>query len=272
VAAPLITSASNPRLKQVRRLRRRRGVDAFLVEGYRPLRCALDARVAVREVFAAPKLYLAEGESALVRRAAARGARVLELGADAFRSIAGRARPDGLAAVVDRWPTGLGAVRLGPRPLVAVVDGVERPGNLGTIVRTASGAGADAVLVSGGATDVFHPDVVQGSVGTFFQICVAEAPADRAIAWLRRCGLQLVVASPEGATPYWAADYSGGVALVVGSERHGVSPAWLEAADEVVSIPMGGAADSLNVAVAAGIVLFEAARRRAMPSPRRPRA
>jgi TrmH family RNA methyltransferase len=104
---------------------------------------------------------------------------------------------------------------------------------------------------------------MQGSVGTLFQVRVAEAPAERAIAWLCRCGLRVVVASPAGATPYWAADYSAGVALVVGSERHGVGRAWLDAADDVVSIPMGGCADSLNVAVAAGIVLFEAARQRA---------
>lgn len=240
-------------------------MDTFLVEGYRSLRCAVEAGAPVREVYVAPELFLGDGEAAPVRRAAARGARVVELGADAFRSIAGRPRPDGLAAVVERRPTGLGALRLGAAPFVAVADGVERPGNLGTIVRTASGAGVDAVLVSDGATDVFHPDVVQGSVGTLFQIALAEAPAERAIAWLRRCGLRIVVASPDGKTPYWAADWAGGVAVVVGSERHGVAAAWLEAADEVVSIPMGGAADSLNVAVAAGIVLFEAARRRAYP-------
>jgi TrmH family RNA methyltransferase len=109
---------------------------------------------------------------------------------------------------------------------------------------------------------VFHPEVVQGSVGTLFQVALAEASAGRAAAWLRRCGLRIVAASPAGATPYWSARYDGGVAIVVGSERHGVGQAWLEAADEVVSIPMGGVADSLNVAVAAGILLFEAARRR----------
>lgn len=260
-AAPHITSASNPRLKQVRRLRRRRAADAFLVEGFRPLRCALDAGATVREIYAAPELYLGDAEPDLVRRARARGASVVELGAHAFRSIAGRPRPDGLAAVAERWSTRL-PVPLGLPPLVAVVDGVERPGNLGTIVRTASGAGADAVLVSDGATDVFHPDVVQGSVGTLFQIAVAEATAERAIAWLRGCGLRIVVASPEGATPYWAVDYSAGVAVVVGSERHGVGAAWLAAADDIVSIPTPGAADSLNVAVAAGIVLFDAARSR----------
>jgi TrmH family RNA methyltransferase len=261
-SAPHITSASNPRLKQVRRLRRRRGVDAFLVEGYRPLRCAVDSGARVREVYAAPELFLGDGEPALVRRARGRGARVVELGADAFRSIAGRPRPDGLAAIVERPPTGLGALRLSTGPLVAVADGVERPGNLGTIVRTASGAGADAVLVSDGRTDAFHPEVVQGSVGTLFQIGLAEASAERAAAWLGRCGVRVVVASPEGETPYWAADYAGAVAVVVGSERHGVSHTWLDAADEVVRIPMGGAADSLNVAVAAGVVLFEAARQR----------
>jgi RNA methyltransferase, TrmH family len=247
----------------VRRLRRRRGADAFLVEGYRGVSAAVAARRRVREVYVAPELFLGADQWRVARLAEAGGARVMEVGADAFRSIAGRPRPDGLAAVVERWSIALERLELGTAPLVAVADGVERPGNLGTIVRTASAAGADALVVAGSRTDVFHADVVQGSVGALFELPVAQASAERAIARLRAAGTRIVAASPDGDAAYWQADYEGAVAVVVGSERHGVSPPWRAAADETVCIPMGGAADSVNVAVAAGVVLFEAARQRA---------
>jgi TrmH family RNA methyltransferase len=255
-----ITSVSNARLKQLRELRRRRR-ERFLVEGYRPVARALARGAPVRELYAAPALYLGEDEDRLVALAASRGAVVHELGPAAFRSVTGRPRPDGLLAVVDRPPTDLRELDLGRSTLLAVAQGIERPGNLGTIVRTCAGAGVDALLVCDTPTDLFHPETVQGSVGTLFDIDVVEASGAEAIAWLHACGVRTVVASPSGDRPYWEAGFRVPTAVVVGSERHGVTDDWLAAADEVVRIPMAGAADSLNVAVAAGIVLFEAARR-----------
>jgi RNA methyltransferase, TrmH family len=243
-------------------------VDAFLVEGYRGVAAAVAAGRRVREIYVAPELFLGADEWWLVRRAEAGGARVVTLGAAAFRSIAGQARPDGLAAVVERWSTSLGPVKLEAARFLAIADGIERPGNLGTIVRTASAAGTDALVVSSPRTDLFHSDVVQGSVGALFDLPLVQAAAERAIAWLRSHGLRIVVATPAGESAYWEADYRGAAAVVVGSERHGVANAWLAAADETVRIPMGGTADSLNVAVAAGVVLFEAARQRATEEPK----
>jgi RNA methyltransferase, TrmH family len=258
----LITSTSNDRLKAVRRLRRRRERGVFLVEGHRQLREALAAGAGVREVFAAPELFLGDHDAALVTLAERRGARVVVLGAEAFRSISSRVRADGIVAVVERWPTQLRCLRLPAEPLLAVAQGVERPGNLGTIVRTAAAAGADALIVCDAPTDMFHPDAVRGSVGTLFHLPVAQAATDRALPWLAEHGVRLVVATPDGARTHWEVDYGGPTAVVVGSERHGVDAAWREAADESVVIPMAGIADSINVAVAAGVVLFEAARRR----------
>jgi len=254
---PSITSTHNERLKAVRRLRRRRG-DAFLAEGRRQLAAALDTGACVREVYVSPALFAGAEERTLVARAERAGALVVELGPAAFASIGGAVRPDGLVAVVERWPTGLGELR--DASLLLVVDGVERPGNLGTIVRTACAAGADGVLVSDPRTDLFHEETVRGSVGALFHVPVARAPADECIAWLCGRGVRIVVATPSGRCPHWAADYARPAALVVGGERLGVSAAWLEAADESVRIPHFGPADSLNVAVAAGIVLFEAVR------------
>jgi TrmH family RNA methyltransferase len=258
-----ITSVSNARLKTIRRLRRRGAAGVFLVEGYRGLLHAVGSNAAVRELYVAPPLYLGNGEARLVERAEAAGAEVFELGVEAFRSIAGRVRPDGLLAVVERRDVALDDLRLPPSPLLLVAEGIERPGNLGTIVRTACGAGVDAVVVCDGPTGAFHPDAVQGSVGALFRVPVVHARTEQAIAWLGARGIAILVASPDAESRYWEVDCSGAVALVVGSERHGVSGNFRDAAAGALQIPMGAGVDSLNVAVATGIVLFEAARQRA---------
>jgi TrmH family RNA methyltransferase len=180
-----ITSTANDRLKTVRRLHRRRDRGVFLVEGHGPLRHALAGGATVREIYAAPELFLGRDDARIVALAERRGAHVYELSADAFSSISRSVRPDGLAAIVERWHPALGASRLPRRPLVVVAEGVERPGNLGALVRTACAADADAVLVCDGRTDVFHPDTVRGSVGTIFRVQIAQARTEAALAWLR---------------------------------------------------------------------------------------
>jgi TrmH family RNA methyltransferase len=256
----VIESRSNERLKAVRRLARRRARDAFVAEGGRALRCALDADATIRELYAAPSLFLAREDIDAVARAESRGVPVFELGHEAFLSISGNVRADGLLAVVERPSTALARLTLPREPLLLVAEAIERPGNLGTIVRTACAAGADALVVCNACTDVFHGDVVRGSVGTIFQLPIAESATDDAIAWLRERNVGIVVATPDGKRAHWNAAVRG--ALVVGNERRGISDAWRRAADELVSIPMPGPADSLNVAVAAGVLLFEAVRRR----------
>ena len=217
----------------------------------------------MRTVYAAPELFLGEGDPHLVTLAERRGAEIVELAAAAFRSISTGVRPDGLLAVVERWPTALGSLSLDPHPLLLVAQGIERPGNLGTIVRTACSAGADALVACDSRADLFHPDTVRGAVGTHFHLPLAQCATDEALPWLERHGVRIVIATPHAERTLWDADLDGPLALVVGSERHGVTPAWLAAADLTVSIPMPGPSDSLNVAVATGIALFEAVRRRA---------
>jgi TrmH family RNA methyltransferase len=257
-----ITSARNPQLKAVRRLRHARSRDTLvLAEGRRQLERALAAGLCVTHVYAAPPLFLGAGDELLVREAERHGARIVELGADAFRSIASRSRPDGIAAVVERPRTRLRDLTPG---LVAVAAGVERPGNLGAVARTSEAAGAAALVVCDAATDPFHPDSVRGSVGTVFTLPVVTASSGETLAWIHEHSIRLVIATPDGRQPVWGADFAApGTAVVVGGERYGVGAEWIAAADETVSIPMAGSADSLNVAVAAGIVLFEAARQRA---------
>jgi TrmH family RNA methyltransferase len=257
-----ISSTNNDRLKALRRLaRRRRGVPVFVAEGGRALRAAINARKEVREVYAAPELFISARDEAVVELAERRGAQVVELGREAFESVAIAARPDGIVSVVECWDTSLDA--MDDASLLLVADGIERPGNLGTIVRTACAAGAGGLVACDAPTDVFHPETVRGSVATLFQLPVAEASAGCATQWLRDRDMRIVVATPDALVPYWEADYAGACAIVVGSERYGVREEWLAAAAATVQIPMAGAADSVNVAVAAGIVLFEAARQRA---------
>jgi TrmH family RNA methyltransferase len=259
---PRITSSANDRLKAVRRLARRRSPSVFLVEGHRQVARALEARIDLDAVYVAPRLFLGDHDHELVAVAEARGVPVVELGGDAFRSVSGASRPDGLLAVARRWTTSLSGLGPGPAPLVLVAEGLERPGNLGTIVRSACSAGATGLIACDTRTDVFHPDVVRGSVGTLFNLPIATCRVGQALPWLREHDVRIVVATPAAKRTCWDAPLAGPVAVVVGSERHGVSAPWLAAADELVSIPMPGPADSLNVAVAAGIVLFEALRQR----------
>lgn len=263
-----IASSANGRLKAVRRLVRSGATDVFVAEGARALRSALQARAHILEIYAAPRLYLGPDDALLVARAERHGTRVLEIDAAAYRTIARHTRPDGILALVERPPTRLDCLELSPHALLAVAVSIERPGNLGTIVRTACAAGAAGLVVADPCTDPFHRDVVRGSAGTIFHVQVVTATSEQALAWLRAHAVQIVAATPDGTTPYFSARYRSPLAVVLGNERHGLPGAWLAAADDAVAIPMEPHADSLNVGVAAGILLFEARHRCAVDQPR----
>jgi RNA methyltransferase, TrmH family len=258
---PLIVSSANVRLKAVRRLARRPPRELCIAEGARSVRAALAAGAAVEELYVAPDLLAGGRDGDLATAARRCGADVVEVGAQAFASLTDR-RPDGLLAVVRRPSTTLAALDPPAEPLIAVAVAVERPGNLGTIARTACAAGVDALVLADPCTDVFHRDTIRGSVGAVFTLPCATATTEDAIAWLREREIRIVATTPAAATPYWKPSYAGAVAVALGGERHGLPAAWLDGADHRVSIPAHGPVDSLNVAVAAGVVLCEAARAR----------
>lgn len=257
----VIASSANPRLKAVRKLARTPSATVCLAEGRRAVAAALEAGACLRELFVAPALH-GPGEHDLVRAAETLGVPIVEVERTAFESLGPHRRPDGVLATVERPPARLDGLALPREPLVAVAVAIERPGNLGTIVRTACAAGADALVVADPCTDLYHPEVVRGSLGALFHLPVAETTSRAALAWLREREIRVLATSPAGETEYWRAGFGGAVAVVVGSERHGLPPEWLRAADRRLSIPMPGKGDSVNVAVAAGVVLFEACRRR----------
>lgn len=259
---PLIASSVNPRLKAVRRLARRGSRELCFAESARCVRAALAAGAEIRELYVAPELLVGSHDADLVDAAERSGATVVELGVAPFASLTAR-RPDGLLALVARPPTTLHSVDLPATPLVVVAVATERPGNLGAIARTACAAGADALIVADPRTDPFHRDAIRGSVGAIFRLPCGADSSDRVLAWLGERRIRIVATTPTAKAPYWASSYTGSVAIAFGGERHGLPANWLAAAAERVGIPSHGPVDSLNVAVAAGVVLCEAARARA---------
>ena len=260
-----ISSLQNPRVKQLVKLRDRRPRDeagVFLVEGYREIRRALEKQVALQEVYFAPDWFLGENEPALLEAARTAGAQLFELSKEAFAKVAYRERPDGLLAVAPQWKQALGDLTLPAAPLLLVVEAIEKPGNLGTILRSADAAGCDAVIVCDPVTDIFNPNVVRASTGVLFSVPLVVEESARVRAWLQERKIRAVATTPAAPTLYTAADLRGPLAIVMGSEQYGLSDFWLKNADATVRIPMAGQADSLNVAMATIITLFEAVRQR----------
>jgi TrmH family RNA methyltransferase len=265
----VISSPANDKLKQARRLRRSRhraGENAFLIEGYRELARAVQAGIVVRELFTCPELWTGGNEQGLTDLVKGRGGRISELTKRAFTSLAEQENPDGVLGVAGVPATGLDrqdkALAATKAPLFLVVEGIERPGNLGTIARTCAGAGVGGLIVCDPQVDPFHPEVVRASVGALFSLPLSVVHTPQFLAWTRDQGVRLVVSSPAAELSYDDADVTGATALVVGSEKFGVSDDMREAADDLVSLPMSGDVDSVNVAVAAGVLVFDAIRQR----------
>jgi RNA methyltransferase, TrmH family len=260
-----ISSLQNPRLKQLVKLRDRRPRDeagVFLVEGYREIRRALEKKVPFTELYFAPDWFLGENEPALIAQAEAAGAELFELTKEAFAKVAYRERPDGLLAVAPQWRRTLTDLALPAVTFLLVVEAIEKPGNLGTILRSADAAGCDAVIVCDPVTDIFNPNVVRASTGVLFSVPLVVEETSRVQAWLREKGIRSVATTPGADKIYSDVDLRGPLAVVMGSEQYGLSDFWLKHADALVRIPMAGQADSLNVAMATIITLFEAVRQR----------
>lgn len=260
-----ITSVTNRRVKQLVKLRSRRDRDAsgtFVIEGYRELSRALAAGVVITEIYTCEALYLGANEPSLVADITAAGAVEVPLDEAPFRKAAYRERPEGLLAVAPQFPTELAELQLPDDPLVLVVEAIEKPGNLGTMLRTADAAGVHAVVVADPTTDPFNPNVVRASIGSLFTVPLAIASANETMTWLGISGIRSIATTPDATGVHWDVDYRGATAIVVGSEQYGLSEAWLEGADDRARIPMAGTADSLNAAMATGVALFEAVRQR----------
>ena len=235
----------------------------MIVEGFRECRRALDNGYRPRAIFHCPDFYLKnENEPAIVEECRAKGAEVFTCSRQCFTKIAYKERPDGLLMVGPHVTVKLSDLKLPENALVIVTEEIEKPGNLGTILRSADAAKVAAVIVCNRTTDIHNPNVVRASTGTMFSVPIAEATSDEALDFLKSRGFKILAATPHAEKLHFEVDLTGNVAIALGAEQYGLTAKWMDGAELRVRIPMLGLADSLNVSAAATILVYEAVRQR----------
>lgn len=261
---PTISSIHNPRVKNAVRLRdsrQRQKQQLIIVEGVRETQRAIAGGVDLLEFFVCQELCASPQAQALLNQVPA-AVQVHPVTASVFEKLAFGRRSEGVLAIARTPVRRLADIVLPPQALVAVLEGVEKPGNVGAVLRSADGAGISALIVVDGRTDLYNPQTIRASLGTVFSLPVCATTDDEAVAWLRQQGLAIFAARVDGAVPYTEADFRQAAAIVLGSEAAGLSAAW-EAADvRPIRVPMRGLADSLNVSATAAILFYEALRQR----------
>lgn len=270
--AELITSGQNPKIKDLlalqekSRLRREKGL--FVVEGRRELEHCLEAGYQIDTLFVCPEILALTNETPLLKEyldshsRPDRESTVFEVSESVYAKIAYREGTEGIVAEVVTPELTLAKLNLPENPLVMVLESVEKPGNLGAVLRSADAAGADAVIICDPLTDLFNPNLIRASIGAVFTVPVVTATSEEAIKFLKDRGIRILTAQLQDSVLYYDSDMRHAVALVMGTEATGLSQAWREAADAHIRIPMLGRLDSLNVSVSAAILLFEAVRQR----------
>ena len=272
-----ISSAQNPKIKRLlalqekSRLRREEGI--FVVEGRREVERCLGAGFIPEALFICPELA---GSADTLPVPSAGGTKVFEVSREVYEKVAYRGGTEGIIAEVRSRSmtlsdlprrralnegTGAGG-RAGAAPLYIVLEGVEKPGNLGAVLRSADAAGADAVIVCDPLTDIWNPNLIRASLGAVFTVPIAICNSAEAISWLREQGCRILTAQLQDSTLYYDQDMTGATAIVIGTESTGLSDRWRQAASAHIRIPMLGVMDSLNASVSAAILLFEARRQR----------
>jgi len=271
----LLSSAQNPKIKYLQELyaksRTRSESGLFVVEGRRELEHCMEAGLAVESVFVCSEIY--GSDDALIEALQASGATVFGVSAQVYSKIAYRDGTEGIIAEVKARYIGLNDLDLSkPRivgnnskncgPLVVVLESVEKPGNLGAVLRSADAAGADAVIVCDRLTDLYNPNLIRASIGAIFTVPTVACTSDEAISWLTEHGFSILTAQLQDSELYYDADMTGATAIVFGTESTGLTDKWRKAASAHIRIPMLGRLDSLNISVSAAILLFEATRQR----------
>lgn len=261
-----ITSLQNKQIKDIVKLHVRKHRDRrqkIIIEGHRAILRAVENNYPLNELYICPALFFGEkDESSLIQQAAKIGARVIEVAEGAFCKMAYRQRPEGLLAVAPQIRHTLNGHLAAANGFYLIAESIEKPGNLGAILRSADGAGANGVIVCDPGTDLFHPNVIRASVGAFFTVPILESSTEHALAWCRKNNIYILATTPRANIIYTNVNMTGPIAVVVGTEQYGLSQAWLERADYRVKLPMFGQADSLNVAMTAALLLYEVVRQR----------
>ena len=253
-----VTSAQNPKIRNLLLLqeksRARREQGLFVVEGRRELQHCLEAGFTVRTLFICPEVA---GE-----RWPVGAGNLIEIPESLYRKVAYRGGTEGVIAEVEVKERRLEDLDLPENPLIIVLEAVEKPGNLGAVLRSADAARADAVVICDPLTDLWNPNLIRASLGGIFTVPTVAASSEEAIAWLKAHGIRILTAQLQDSSWYYDVDMTGGTALVMGTESTGLTDLWRRAADAHIRIPMLGRLDSLNVSVSAAILLFEAVRQR----------
>ena len=256
----LITSARNPKIMRLSSLQQksseRRDSGLFVVEGVREVQHCIEGGYRIDSIFCL------SGKEQLLQGLDIGDARIFEVNPGVYEKIAYRGSTEGLVAEVEARALSLEDLRLRPDPLIVVLESVEKPGNLGAVLRSADAAGADAVIICDPLTDLYNPNLIRASVGGVFTVPCVACSSTEAIAFFKSKGIQILTAQLQDSSLYYDRDMRAGTAIVMGTESTGLTEIWREAADAHIRIPMLGRLDSLNVSVSAAILLFEAVRQR----------
>lgn len=263
-----ITSLQNSRIKDVIKLAKhseREHRRVTVVEGERECTHALASGIIPLEAYVCPPLIAPQSRQVvevLTRLDANRQTVLMEVTQEVFDKIAYRGDSGGILLVIPYQDRTLADFDPPSPAFIVVIEGVEKPGNLGAILRTADAAGVHGVIVTAGVTDIHNPNVIRASLGALFTVSVIESPVEESIKWLQQRGIQIVAATPEAVESYTKVDFANPTAIIMGSEAHGLSEAWRHAATSLVQIPMYGAMDSLNLSTSTALLLYEVVRQR----------
>lgn len=253
----MITSKTNPQVKNLVRLRNakeRKEQNRIIIEGYREISRAVACGFQIDTLYICPEIA-DKGKDIPSNN-------VEEVSLDVFDKIAYREGSDGLLALAVPKYAELNSFKPGKDPLIIVLETVEKPGNLGAVMRTADAAGADAVIIADPRTDIFNPNAIRASIGCIFSVPLFACTSEECIQWLRQNNIRIYCTYLKASIDYLEADFRKGSAIVMGTEATGISDIWVQEADQNIIIPMNGIADSLNVSVTTAIVTFEAVRQR----------
>lgn len=258
-----ITSLQNTRIKNIVKLgksKERKAQDLFILEGARELSLALSANYVLDSVFICPEIF-AKSDYPTVLDSVPQSLKY-EVSAQVFHKIAYREGSDGLIALMKPKQHTLDNLKVNKEPFIIILEAVEKPGNLGAILRTADASKADAVIVCDPLTDVYNPNTIRSSVGCIFTVPTAFCTSEEALTWLKTNNITSFAAELKASEWYHEMDYRKGSAIIMGTEADGLTSFWLNNADKRIKIPMRGKIDSLNVSVSTAVITFEAMRQR----------
>lgn len=262
----IITSTQNPRVKHLVALQQksslRRSEGLFVVEGRRELRHCTEAGFEIEELFVAAGSSISCTSEGDMQLGLSEHAACFSVTPQVYEKMAYRGGTEGIIATVKTRQQSLSDLRLGHAPLLMVLESVEKPGNLGAMLRSADAAHADAVIVCDPLTDLYNPNLIRASLGAVFSVPCIACSSEECIGFLKRQGIRILTAQLQDSHLYYHTDMRQGTALVMGTESTGLTDSWRQAADAHIRIPMLGRLDSLNVSVSAAILLFEAVRQR----------